>query len=319
MRRTETTFYAAKQLKDLAKAVHNPFFVIVMPGSLHILKVFMQYAPDTVNFVLILNGVNQWEKTWLQSRYPGFRKITLNTTLSHGLVMDLLIDHFQKPFGMIDYDCFVFEPDYFVKAQVIEEKTILNAFFCLKNDEIDLEIPQTYLLFFNPPVISKIKKKYHVNSKLYKYSDLSRKVRKSLASLGIDSEHLPELSTNLFDTFRVVLLLSTIEGNKVKFINKFPTFSQPNTDIFHIGAVHSNNNIQHFSFFRGSYFWRRCLEKSGEPELIEHYQNRWGKLTSQELLGMNPLFASYKSTKTFIEFVEQLIDRNNQIHTEELF
>jgi len=67
-----------------------------MPGSLHIFKVFMLYAPDTVNFVMILNGIDQWEEDWLHSHYPRFPEITLKTTLRHGHLLDLLIDNFKK-------------------------------------------------------------------------------------------------------------------------------------------------------------------------------------------------------------------------------
>lgn len=81
MKRRLTSLSAAKQLGDLANIVDNPFFVIVMPGSLHILKAFLRYAPERIEFVLILNGVSQWEKNWLERNYPGFRTITLSSTI----------------------------------------------------------------------------------------------------------------------------------------------------------------------------------------------------------------------------------------------
>lgn len=308
MRRTETTFYAAKQLKDLAKAVHNPFFVIVMPGSLHILKVFMRYAPEMVNFVLILNGVNQWEKTWLQSKYPDFRKITLNTTSSHGLVMDLLIDHFQNPFGMIDSDCFVFDTNYFKKAQELQEDTLVNAFFSLRNEEMDLDIPQTYFLFFNPMVIARIKNKYHVNCDIYHYGELTRQIKEKLSAIGIDETHMPESFKKLFDTLRLVVVLGIIEGNKVNFIESFKGIS-PNSEIYHIGAVYFNNNSKRLSFMRGSYFWRACLEKCGDAALIEYYHDKYGSQSSLDVLNSNPEFSSYSSTKKFVEFVHDILDR----------
>jgi thiol-disulfide isomerase/thioredoxin len=309
IKQTEASFSASKQLKALADTTENPFFVIVMPDSLHILRVFMLYAPETVHFVLILNGLNQWETDWLHSRYPGFREIVLKATLKHGRVIDLLIDHFKKPFGMIDSDCFVFNPGYFEQAKVLEEKTLLNAFFCLKNDELDLEIPQTYFLFFNAPIIAEVKKKYRVDSKLYKYKDLRRSIRKSLSVLGIDSEHLPEPATKLIDTIRVVLLLGMIEGYRVNFIKRFPTFSQPNPDMYHIGAVFFNNNNKRYSFYKGSYFWRVSLEKCGDQELIDYYHAKHGYISSQDLLMSNPEFASFTSTKMFVEFVDHILNK----------
>lgn len=303
-----SSLLGARQLKSLAATTDNPFFLIIMPGSLHILQVFMRYAPETVKFVMILNGIDQWEKDWLHSHYPGFREITLKVTLKHGRVMDLLFDHFKKPFGMIDSDCFVFNPNVFEEIQVLPKDALLNAVFYLKNEQLDLEIPQTYLLFFNPPLISLIKKKFHVNSNLIYHKALNKKIKKKFASLGIDSEHLPEPATKLFDTFRVIFLLGLTEGYRVNFVRKFLPSSVPNSEIYHIGASHFNNNAKYLTFYRGSYFWRRSLEKSGDQNLIDYYHKKWGQLTSQELLAMNPLFAGYGSTKTYIGFVDQIID-----------
>lgn len=308
IRKTQTSLSAAKQLKDLAGTTENPFFVIVMPGSLHILKVFMRYAPETVDFVLILNGVNQWEKTWLQSSYPGFCKIILKTTLNHGPVMDLIIDNFGKPFGMIDSDCFVFKSDYFDKMQVLEEDVLLNALFCIRNEEIDLEIPQTYFLFFNPKLISVVKKKYHVNCDQYHYGKLKKQIRDKLLTLGIDESHMPESFKKLFDTLRLVVVLGMIEGNRTNFIERFSGLS-PNSEIYHIGAVYFNNNSKRLSFMRGSYFWRACLEKCEDPVLIEHYHNKYDSQTSLDVLNSNPEFSSYSSTKKFVVFVNDILDR----------
>lgn len=308
-----TSISAAQQLWGLAESVDNPFFVIVMPGSLHILKVFMQYAPKTVDFILILNGVNEWETNWLQTQYHDFRRVTMTATLQHGAVMDLIIDHYKKPFGLIDSDCFVFDPLYYKKAQSLDKNTILNAFFYLSNNELDLEIPQTYFLFFNPITISRIKNKYRVNSEQYQYQRLPRLIKERLLSIGIDASHLPESFKKLFDTLRLVVVLGLADGYEVNFIEKFSNFSQPNSEMYHIGAVYHNNNIKRLSSMRGSYFWRICLEKCEDTELIRYYYAKYGNQTSLEILNSNLEFASLSSTKTYVEFVDKLLSKNIDI------
>lgn len=192
--------------------------------------------------------------------------------------------------------------------QVLEEDVLLNALFCIRNEEIDLEIPQTYFLFFNPKLISVVKKKYHVNCDQYHYGKLKKQIRDKLLTLGIDESHMPESFKKLFDTLRLVVVLGMIEGNRTNFIERFSGLS-PNSEIYHIGAVYFKNNSKRLSFMRGSYFWRACLEKCEDPVLIEYYHDKYGSQSSLDVLNSNPEFSSYSSTKKFVVFVNDILDR----------
>lgn len=303
-------FSAARQIQALPTSLDNPFFVIVMPGSLHILKIFMRYVPINLHCVFVLNGITDWEKRWLNKQFPDTWSINLDATLSHGMIMDLLFDNFKKPFGMIDSDCFVFNPLFFNEIQVLPNDVLCNAFFMYKNEDLDLFIPQTYFLFFNSIIITHIKNKYNINSDQIYYNKLNNIVRNKLLTLGIDSTHSPESYKKIFDTFRLIVLLGQTEGYKVNFIREFPPISKPNSELFHVGAVYFNDNTQLLNGFKGSYFWRRSLESSDDPILIDHYHASFGQLTSQELLDKNPKFADYQSTRMFIEFVEKILSGN---------
>jgi len=209
---------------------------------------------------------------------------------------------------MIDSDCFVTNPINFEEIQVLPNDVMLNAFFVLRNEKLSLDIPQTHFLFFNPTLISEIKSKYKVTSDLYKYKQLPRKVKLKLFTLGIDSDNLPESATKLFDTMRVIMLLGILEGYRFNFLKRLPPGFVTDQQIHHIGASNYTDNTRRLSFFKGSYFWRRSLEKSGDKRLIDYYYQLRGPLTSQELLAMKPEFAEYASTKKFVEFVEKIVD-----------
>lgn len=304
------SYFAASQFQALARSTENPFFVIVMPGGLHILKHFFRYVPANIQCVLILNGLTKWEKKWLQSRYSNQYIVNLDATLPHGQVIDLVIDNYKKPFGMIDSDCFVFNPSLFEEIQFIPNGMMLNAVFCDINEQLYLEIPQTYFLFFNPTIISFVKRKYKVNSNQIYYKKIRKMVRNQLLTIGIDANHPPESYKRVFDTFRLIVLLGLIEGHEVNFIRKYPAVSKPNNEIFHVGAVYFNNNTTLLNGFKGSYFWRLCLELSGDKTLIEHYKAIFGHLSSQELLAQNEVFADYQSTKLYISFIKQILSGN---------
>lgn len=175
---------ASSQLRALAEKVDPPFFVIVMPGGLHILMVFLRYIVNWVPLILVLNGIDEYEKAWIDQHYPELTKLSLRVTFKHGSIIDLIVDNFKKPFGMIDSDCFIFNSNYFEDIKSPPEDAVVNAFFYVKNQELGLEIPQTYILYFNPSVINKIKKKYHVTSNIYTYEKLKQKDQKGAFYVG---------------------------------------------------------------------------------------------------------------------------------------
>lgn len=268
----------------------------------------MQYVPSNINIVFIFNGLENWEKAWVQKHYSGLRSVVLKSRLLHGQVIDLLIDHFQKPFGLIDSDCFVFNSRLYEEMQEISNDTLVNALFLFRNEEINLETPQTYFLYFNPKPIVKIKSNYRVNSNPYKYEKLSRNIKKQISKIGIDATHYPESFKNLFDTLRLILCLGLSEGYKINYLRDYHGFPEPNEEVYHVGAVYCNDNVRRLSLFRGSFFWRLCLDRSNDQELVDYYHDKYGSVTAQDLIIKNPEFAGYTSTKNFVEFVEKIVD-----------
>jgi len=49
-------------------------------------------------------------------------------------VIDLLLDNINRPFGIMDYDCFIFDPLIFTRLHDVSEKTLVNAVFATKTE-----------------------------------------------------------------------------------------------------------------------------------------------------------------------------------------
>jgi hypothetical protein len=296
-------------LKDLRQT----FFVVGVPGSLHLVELSLRYIPSGFNVVFISNGMDKWEQAWAMKHLGVHSIITIDKLLIHAKVMDLIFDNFSEAFGILDYDCFIFNPSYFSRITSLESNSMLNALFVYKNLILNIEIPETFFLYFNTPIIKSLKQKYHVNCNLYKYPVLSRKVKQQLATIGIDENHYPEHFKNYFDTFRLLLCLGIADGYQVNFIDKFPTVSVPSNEVFHVGGVARPNNINSNWQMRGSYLWRRALEVNKDCKLRQRYWEKFGDISAKELLVKYPGYKE-KIGLDFIDFVEKIVFRESPIY-----
>ena len=193
---------AANQIKPLTR-LQKPFFVIGMPGSLHFVDLCLRFIPNHHEIIFVANGLSSWEEDWAKKNLQLSGFIRIHRPLQHGLVLDFLLRNFKSPFGILDYDCFVINPELFSSISKIDSNSMLNAVYCYKNQILDFEIAETFLLFLNPEVILQIQDDYRVNSRQIDYSDLSNKVKRKLLEIGIDKNHLPEEYKPYFDTMRL--------------------------------------------------------------------------------------------------------------------
>jgi len=154
---------AKTQLTALAH-LEDPFFVIGVPGSLHVVERCLRFISESQNIIFIANGLTDWENRWAQSNLKVNGMISFASMLKHGAVLDFLISKSKKHFGILDYDCFVFDPTLFAQIKLLKPETIVNAAFGHKNQALDLEFPGTFFMFFNQQILNMIKQKFHVTS-----------------------------------------------------------------------------------------------------------------------------------------------------------
>jgi len=304
---------ASKQLVDLPE-LSNPFFMIGITGALHIMELSFRYVPTNVDLVLILNGMDEWEQEWAKQHFITKGTITIDSDhpIAHSKVLDMLFEGYSKPFGILDYDCFVFNPKCFAKIQSISSPSLLNALFEFRNTNVNLRLPHTFFLFFNSPVIKLLKNKYHIGSKITDFqAGLPPKVVHQLAKVGIDREHYPEAKKNYFDTLRLLICLGYSEGYVCNILDEFLTGPIPDSAAFHVGGVAHPNYTKGWWSMRGSYFWHRALELNENQELRRNYQEKFGVRKSTEIFDASPEWKE-QTGQEFFDYVESFLLQETQ-------
>lgn len=306
-------YFSTRAIKDsianLPATKKGPFFLIVMPGGLHIADLCLRHVPDDINVVVILNGVTKWEGNWAVKHWKPHSMIRLPFRLSHGTVLDELFENFTFPFGILDCDCFVFNPSLFYQIQELDDKMCMRSAFPIKIPSLNLEMPQTFFLFFNTPIINNIKRAYKVKSSVVSWKELSPIVQKRLIPLGVSENNTPAPPNirNCFDTLQLIMLLCIAAGYSVGYVKKSEDVLE---SCYHVGGGSRVGSFSSTSLWniRGAYFWRRALDTSPYGELKNYYDRLW-KLTPEQILDLNP--NSRKIKDDFFRIIELVVKRNN--------
>ncbi len=93
---------------------HTPVFVIAMPRTIHYLlpcldNIPQQVRENSIDIVLVANGLTCWEVNFLSSKtsFPMFKLwITPKSSMSHGHVLNLLLEGSKKDFAILDHDLY---------------------------------------------------------------------------------------------------------------------------------------------------------------------------------------------------------------------
>ena len=177
--------------RGLREVVPHPrlYFMIVLPGSLHIVHLACQFVPADVRLVLILTGVDAWEEAWARAHLKPAWILKVRFSYRHHEVLNLLLREIPQPFGITDYDCFVFRPEYLRAIEAIDPRTSAQVFFANHNDILDIWVPETFLLGLNQPVLAELMSRYRVGTNQIHWDDLSTAAQERLATLGIGPNH----------------------------------------------------------------------------------------------------------------------------------
>lgn len=308
---------SGKLFSNLTSLV-NPFFIVLTPGSLHLAEKCLSFIPSHIEIILLLNGLDRWEESWVRSHLNVTDIIALRTAnkkfIEHGKIFDLIIDNYQKPFGILDFDCFVLNPSIFDLVTSLDSNSMLNALFLRATGII--EVPGTFFMFINSPLILRIKNKYHVNSRIVKYEELNTFVKRQISTIGFKDGLYPQDGMKQFDTLMLIVALGITEGLFCNYTLKIPgspSLTSDLYDVFHISGttVRSINHLQNPSHerwrLRGSYFWYRLLEDRTDDELKDFYQNKYGDIKSEQILSQIP-GSREKLGEGFFTAVENVIN-----------
>jgi len=284
----------------------DPFFIIVMPGGMHLAYLAMRFIPSYVDKVVILNGTAPWESSWARRMMGADHYVDIHFSLQHSEVLDLLFDTISYNFGIIDYDCYVFREQLFSELVNISDDCAINAVFFRNNSVLKWDVPETFLLFFNTELINQIRSVYGIGAAASKWDDLSDKIRCALESIGLNSECLPEVHKPYFDTLRLLMMLSKVERKSYHFVDHLPASPTPSETAYHVGGVSDPTNVKGIWNYRGSYFWYRVLEQIDDEELNRAYSRKFPRTTATKFLN-GQTKERFEMPKTFIDFCEHLI------------
>jgi len=298
-----------EQLKVIGR---DTFFITAIPGSIHILELCLKFIPGDINIAIVANGLTTWEVNWLEQNLKFDHLIKINGMYSHGDVINMLVKWVESPFGILDYDCFVFNSNLLYEALKIEKHQQLNAFFSHIDKVNKIEVPSTFFMFINSPLYRKLMQEYHVDCKHKTYLELSKNVRDKIKPIGINRRQLLELYKNYFDTLQLLIVLGIADGYEVNFIERFPAVFNPSKEIFHVGGISDPNSYKHLWGVRGSYLWRLALNNHIDKELISYYESQYGRVTPDDILDSFPN-SRIKIGKDFFEFAHKLVNHTTEI------
>lgn len=291
-----------KRLERGLRRIPQPektFFVVVMPGGFHIARLAIDYFPSWANLVVIGNGVHKAEADWAAGTLPVANVLRTGAQLMHHEVLDVIFAAWDKDFGILDYDCFVFDDEMVKRLARIDDERCMNAAFFRANAEPRLAVPETFLLFFNLRVLRALMERYGIGTRPMRWRRLSPEIRERLGALGISEDRLPEAQKPYFDTLRLLMMLATADGHPYRYVAEIPASPAPSEMAFHVGGVSDPRSIQGIWALRGSYFWRRVLEHTDEGFLRANYNARFGDQTAEELLAEHRDLAAEISPEFF--------------------
>lgn len=288
----------------------SPIFIVATIGNLHIVDLCLKFIPAEQDCVVILNGLEAWERDWALQNLQSKGFIIFPFLIDHSMVIDYLLNWMKKPFGLLDEDCYVLDQSCFKEIAEITEKTVVSSFYSYTNSELDLTFPETMFLYLNTPVINDIKYRYGINSSAITWSNLSSKAKQKINSLGINENTLPEDYKPYFDTLRAIMALGLAENYSFYFPDG--DHSLKSDRMVHIGAVASFSlrglRLHKWDAARAAYFWYKVLESFWDAKLKSTYYAKYGQRNSTEILKQIPDNISEMFARNeFISSVEKII------------
>lgn len=301
-KRTRNIAAISRQASTVGDAA---FFIIAVPGCLHVLEACLRFVPKETRLVVVANGLDAWEILWLHESQPTLPLLVCEDVLPHGDVIQSLVRSGIASFGLLDYDCFVFKSSLFSEAQQLSEWSHCNALFTNQGAENFLDLPETYFMFINAEVYRHLMGKYRVDCGKTSYWQLPRKARIGLKKVGVNRRRLPEGYKGYFDTLRVIWCLAQVDGWGVTYLRQLPPLFCGSGEAIHVGGVSEVTRLRRLWGVRGSFLWRSLLESHPDEELRERYGRKYGKMSPEEVLASFP-GSRERIGATFFSFVDDL-------------
>ncbi len=209
------------------------FYVIVMPRTLHFLLPCLDLLAGKVSVLLLGNGARAWERELVKAQHPDMPFFELRmlpgSSVAHGDVISLLLANNDSNFGILDHDCYVFDPAVFAQLDPGTQECMLGVFpgFSTKTG---IFYPETFFLFFHTELLCGVMERHRVDARIYRKAPATAVAQLERFGLGA----LTSLKDyhNFSDTLHVLLALALSEGLAVRFLGTPDELS-----IYHVGGT----------------------------------------------------------------------------------
>jgi hypothetical protein len=200
------------------KRLNHHYYIIILPNTLHIVAACLQCIPDHVDIILVTNGTKKWENRYIATHFHTYPTLNLPTvpgsSHEHGRVLNLLLKHNRHNFGIIDYDLFVFDPEFFNNFELAKNELLIGA-FKLQNKKTGLEFPTTHFMFFNVALVQSLMEKYAIGAQ--EYRGIPRRLRNKLAKVGFGYDNFLKSYLRTFDTLNLLMAMAMAENKHIRF------------------------------------------------------------------------------------------------------
>lgn len=263
------------RLARLETSYEGPFYVIVMPGTLHYLIPALMLVPTDMPVVLLRNGAADWEMRQLRRRFPAMQQCDLLTlpgsSLEHGHVLTLLLLANKGNFGVFDHDLYVFDASLF-RELAPGPDAFVTAVFGNKSPT-GVVYPETYFLFFATMLVQDLMQRHDIDARSYR--TLPRHVRPALGDLPSTLQRPLKGYHDFFDTLHVLLLIAMTEGLGARF---HPSATEES--VMHVGGTSAGHALT--KDLVATYTAWRFVELVDDAEVRARYATRSRSFRSAE-------------------------------------
>lgn len=211
--------------------MNKHFYIIGMPGKIHFLDLCIELTHKKANLFIILNGVRKKEKKTIKDKYPNIPLFELATfcgsSISHGEVINLLLQTNEKNFGLIDHDLFIYNGAIFDQLDFQDDEYIAGP-YKLHNKLAGITFPATFFLYINTKIVKSIMKKYGIGAQIY--AQIPSKLLPILNKMNLGYDNFLKDYLNYFDPFNMIFSLAHYEGFQAKFLET------KKEDLLHLGG-----------------------------------------------------------------------------------
>lgn len=255
----------ARFQRDLPASDRPRLYVVVMPQVLHFLLPCLALLRGRVPLVLVANGARAWELAVLRRRLPEAPLFTLRrlpaTSVEHGDVISLLIEHHRGPFGIVDHDCYLFDADLLGHLMPAPDECMV-ALVADRHPHLNFELPLTHLLVLNAEPLRRLMHETGIDAGMARHTPPAAQA--AFTRLGLPPGTWFKPYQRFHDTLHLLLGLALDRGLRVRVLR-----SRAGLPFAHIGGTSIGSH--HTKNLFALYVHLRFLELLGDDGLRQRY------------------------------------------------